>query len=238
MSVLQNSAKIRPSINFGQNATDIRTKDGNGALSAVFKIDTAFPRDFCIYDLNQFNSVLSLFNEPEIEFLDTHMIIHGNEGKSRINYAYTNEILITAGQPEKLANYNTEIVLQNKICSFTLTNATFKELTTAASLFGIDDLIISEHNPTQIRIEATTVSKTKKDTDNSYTTVLDVVVKDVNEFKSLQIVTMKSILKLIPNDYVVSIYKMNDELYMIEFNAYNDKIRYFAVAMPLEMWRN
>lgn len=227
IQILSNCAKIRESINFGVG-NQIRTKDSSQAFNAIIEIDESFPKDFCVYDLNSFIAALKIFNEPEIEFKDTNMIIKDSNGKAKINYAYTNPILI-----QLMSDYSKNISLDNKICTFSLTNEQFNELSSAASLFGVDDIEFKAVTKDTILVTATTSSGIKRDTDNSYSVSLDVEVEDNDLFSQLNISTMKSILKLMPLDYTVSIYAYNPQTYMLEFVDETGKIKYYAGAKVL-----
>lgn len=227
IQLLSNCAKIRESINFGAG-NQIRTKDSSQAFNAIIEIDEEFPRDFCVYDLNSFIAALKIFNEPEIEFKESNMVIKDSNGKAKINYAYTNPILI-----QVMSDYSKLISLDNKICTFSLTNAQFNELSSAASLFGVDDIEFRAVTKETILVTATTSSGIKRDTDNSYSVSIDVDVEDFDKFTQLNISTMKSLLKLMPLDYEVRIYAYSPQTYMLEFVDESQKIKYYAGAKVL-----
>lgn len=227
IQILSNCAKIRESINFGKG-NQIRTKDSSQAFNAIIEIDEEFPRDFCLYDLNSFIAALKIFNEPEIEFKESNIVIKDSNGKAKINYAYTNPILI-----QIMSDYSKVISLDNKICTFDLTNAQFNELSSAASLFGVDDIEFRAVTKETIMVTATTSSGMKRDTDNSYSVSIEVDVEDMDKFAQLNISTMKSLLKLMPLDYTVSIYAYSPQTYMLEFVDETQKIKYYAGAKVL-----
>lgn len=227
IQILSNCAKIRESINFGKG-NQIRTKDSSQAFNAIIEIDEEFPRDFCVYDLNSFIAALKIFNEPEIEFKESNIVIKDSNGKAKINYAYTNPILI-----QIMSDYSKVISLDNKICTFDLTNAQFNELSSAASLFGVDDIEFRAVTKETIIVTATTSSGMKRDTDNSYSVSIEVDVEDMDKFAQLNISTMKSLLKLMPLDYTVSIYAYSPQTYMLEFVDETQKIKYYAGAKVL-----
>lgn len=227
IQILSNCAKIRESINFGKG-NQIRTKDSSQAFNAIIEIDEEFPRDFCVYDLNSFIAALKIFNEPEIEFKESNIVIKDSNGKAKINYAYTNPILI-----QIMSDYSKVISLDNKICTFDLTNAQFNELSSAASLFGVDDIEFRAVTKDTIMVTATTSSGMKRDTDNSYSVSIEVDVEDMDKFAQLNISTMKSLLKLMPLDYTVSIYAYSPQTYMLEFVDETQKIKYYAGAKVL-----
>lgn len=227
IQVLSNCAKIRESINFGAG-NQIRTKDSSRAFSAIIEIDEEFPRDFCVYDLNSFIAALKIFNAPEIEFKESNMLIKDSNGTAKINYAYTNPILIPV-----MSDYSKSISLDNKICTFSLGREQFNELSSAASLFGVDDIEFRAVTKETILVTATTSTGIKRDTDNSYSVSIDVDVEDFDKFTELNISTMKSLLKLMPLDYDVVIYAYSPQTYMLEFVDETQKIKYYAGAKVL-----
>lgn len=227
IDLLKSCAKINTSINFAPG-NEIRTKDSSGAFNAVLSIDETIPKAFCVYDLNSFIAALKLFQEPEIEFKEGHMTIKNSTGNAKINYAYTNEILLSV-----ICDYSKEISLANRICSFELTNDQYSELSSAASLFGIDDIEFKAVTKDSITITATTSTSIKRDTDNNYSVSINVDVEDIDLFVQLNISVLKSILKLMPLDYTVTIYAYSESVYMLEFVDATNKIKYYAGAKVL-----
>ena len=84
LTVLKNFAGINNSILVKQG-TQLRTISVAKNILAEAAIDEDFPRDFAIYDLNQFLNGLSLHQDPEMDFKEeTYLTIR--EGKRRVKY--------------------------------------------------------------------------------------------------------------------------------------------------------
>ena len=67
LDVLKNFSTINSSIVFRQGST-VRTISNAENILAKFTGEEVFPTDFAIYDLSQFLSGISLFDNPSLEF--------------------------------------------------------------------------------------------------------------------------------------------------------------------------
>lgn len=64
----------------------LRTRNQAKTISTKAELDESFPQEFVIYSIPEFLKTINLFNEPEIEFNDSHMIIQ--EGSLKVRYMY------------------------------------------------------------------------------------------------------------------------------------------------------
>lgn len=71
----------------------LRTRNLSRTVLAKMQIEEEFPNEFLIYDISSFLRVLNLFDEPDVEFFDTHMII--SQGTAKIRYMYSAKELFT-----------------------------------------------------------------------------------------------------------------------------------------------
>lgn len=69
----------------------LRARNGAKTIAAKAILDDSFPEEFVIYSIPEFLKTINLFNEPEIEFNETHMIIQ--EGNLKVRYMYANKEL-------------------------------------------------------------------------------------------------------------------------------------------------
>ena len=67
LSLLKNFSTINQSILF-KKGSKLRTVSVMKNILAEASIEEEFPRDFGIYDLNQYLNGLSLHNDPELNF--------------------------------------------------------------------------------------------------------------------------------------------------------------------------
>ena len=70
------------------------------ALSKVLipsEVKESFPKEFAIYDLNEFLSALSLFGNPDLDFQENHVVITEDKTKSRsLKYFYSDPSVIVS----------------------------------------------------------------------------------------------------------------------------------------------
>ena len=67
VQVLRNFSTINPSLVFKRGST-ISTISPGKAVIAVANVQPEFPQDFAIYDLGNFLNVISLFEDPTLDF--------------------------------------------------------------------------------------------------------------------------------------------------------------------------
>ena len=63
------------------------------AILAKAKVDIEFERDFGIYRLDKFLSILSFFKEPEIVLNDNHLVVKSGNHSVKIRYADSSSIV-------------------------------------------------------------------------------------------------------------------------------------------------
>ena len=100
LSVLKNFSTINSGLLFKQGKV-LSTVSQSKTVLAQVTVEEDFPREFGIYDLNNFLSVLSLQKDaPELDFDDSHVIIKFMNGRSKIKYRVTDKSMIYT-PPEK-----------------------------------------------------------------------------------------------------------------------------------------
>ena len=97
LTVLKSFTAINKSILLS-GCNVIKTITPEKTLIAIANINDEIPSDACIYDLSRFLSILSLYNDPDVEFFDKYFII--SEGKRRTKYVYADLSMIHT-PPEK-----------------------------------------------------------------------------------------------------------------------------------------
>lgn len=124
LSILKNFAGINMGMEFKVGNT-IRTMSVGKNILAEAKLKDSFPDEFCVYDLNQFLSVHSLYKDAEIDFDDSNIIFKSGRGK--IKYRKTaKEMIVTA--PDK------NLVLPSVDVSFVLTEEDLATILKSASV--------------------------------------------------------------------------------------------------------
>jgi len=124
LAILKNFAGINNSILVKQG-NKLRTISVAKNILAEAEIKEDFPRDFAIYDLNQFLNGLSLHQDPDLDFnQDSFLSI--KEGKRRVKYFFADPNVIIA-PPEK------EITLPSQDVCFQLDSVTLDKIDKSSS---------------------------------------------------------------------------------------------------------
>tara|TARA_Y100001970_G_C14042000_1_gene754259 strand:- start:370 stop:1035 length:666 start_codon:yes stop_codon:yes gene_type:complete len=133
LSLLKNFSTINQSILFKQGSK-LRTISVMKNILAEATIDEEFPKDFGIYDLNQYLNGLALHNSPELDFInDGYVVI--KEGRSRSKYFFADpSVIITP--PEK------SIDLPSEDVTFDLSTDQLDKLLKAAAIYQLPDLAV------------------------------------------------------------------------------------------------
>ena len=184
LALLKNFAGINNSI-LVKTGNRLRTISVAKNILAEAEITEEFPRDFAIYDLNQFLNGLSLHQDPDLDFTEeSHLSI--KEGKRRVKYFFADPNVIIS-PPEK------EINLPSSDVCFQLDSVTLEKLLKAAAVYQLPDLsAVGEAGVVKL-----VVRDKKNDTSNEYAIVVGETDKEFTfNFKVENI-------KIIPGAYDV-----------------------------------
>jgi len=207
--ILKNFAGINNSI-LVKRGDSLRTISLAKNILAEANIKEEFPRDFAIYDLNQFLNGLGLHQDPELDFReDSFLSIR--EGKRRVKYFFADPQVITA-PPEKTLTLPTQ-----DVC-FQLDSVTLEKLLKAAAVYQLPDLsAIGEAGVVKL-----VVRDKKNDTSNEFAIV-------VGETDSEFIFNFKvENIKIIPGAYNVVI----SSKLLAQFTNENHNLKYFIALEP------
>ena len=155
LSLLKNFSTINQSILFKQGSK-LRTISVMKNILAEATINEEFPKDFGIYDLNQYLNGLGLHNSPELDFeADNYVVI--KEGRSRSKYFFADpSVIITP--PEK------SIELPSEDVTFDLSTDQLDKLLKAAAIYQLPDLAVVGGNG----VVKVVVRDKKNDTSNDF----------------------------------------------------------------------
>jgi hypothetical protein len=188
ISILKNFASINQSI-LVKSGSKLSTISVMKNILAEVEVKENFPKNFAIYDLNQFLNGLSLHQDPDLDFQnDTHVIIR--EGKRRVKYFFADpEVIVTP--PEK------ELSLPTEDVSFQLEHSQLDKLIKASAVYQLPDLsAIGEDGVVKL-----VVRDKKNDTSNEFS----IVVGETNEEFTFNFKVEN--IKIIPGTYDVTISK-------------------------------
>ena len=187
IEILNNFASVCNNLQF--KAGDVvKTKSTRGTIRAEAKLNQSFPRDFAIYDLNRFISVLSLYKEPELDFKNDYVEI--KEDNRTLRYVYTDSKMIVSVDYSKGAN------LPPELTKFTLTAEHLSRALKAAKLLNLPNLVIQG--------ETGKVSLIVTDIKNATSDNYDIEVCDTTE--NFKLTFQRDVLVMLPEDYEVTIY--------------------------------
>lgn len=133
ISLLKNFSDINQSILF-KKGNKLRTISVMKNILAEADIPEDFPKDFGIYDLNQFLRGLFLHNQPELDFTNEgHVVIR--EGKTRSKYFFAEPSVIVT-PPDK------ELTLPNVDVEFEISTEQLDKVRKAVLAFQLPDLSV------------------------------------------------------------------------------------------------
>jgi hypothetical protein len=186
LTLLKNFSSINQSILF-KEGNSLRTISVMKNILAEATIEEELPKDFGIYDLNQFLNGLNLHQNAELDFQnDGYVVI--KEGKSRSKYFFADpNVIITP--PEK------DIVLPSEDVCFLLDTKELDKLLKAAAVYQLPDLsVVGESGVVKL-----VVRDKKNDTSNDFS----VVVGETDETFSFNFKVEN--IKILPGSYEVVI---------------------------------
>ena len=133
LTLLKNFSNINQSILF-KHGSSLRTISVMKNILAEAHIDEEIPKDFGIYDLNQFLNGLALHQKPELDFQDDSYVMI-REGRMRSKYFFADpKVIVTP--PDK------EITLPSEDVSFQLSTSQLDKLLKAAAIYQLPDLAV------------------------------------------------------------------------------------------------
>ena len=209
LAILKNFAGINNSI-LVKEGNKLRTISVAKNILAEAEIKEEFPRDFAIYDLNQFLNGLSLHQDPDLDFQqESYLSI--KEGKRRVKYFFADPNVIIA-PPEK------EITLPTQDVCFQMDSVTLEKLVKAAAVYQLPDLsAIGEAGVIKL-----VVRDKKNDTSNEYAIVVGETDKEFEfNFKVENI-------KIIPGAYDVIV----SSKLLSQFTNTQHNLKYYIALEP------
>ena len=178
--ILKNFSTINQNLVIKEGSS-ISTMSAMKNIVANAKVTEKFPKEFAIYDLNEFLAALSLFANPELDFKDDFVLF--TEENKALKYWYSDPSVVTT--PQK------EITMPSVEISYKLSSSTLSEVQKAAAVIGAPDMLLENGK--------LKVTDKKNSTANDYWTSLDV---DKNDAKYKFWFKVEN-LKIIPGTYDV-----------------------------------
>ena len=209
LNILKNFSSINQSI-LVKEGSKLRTISVMQNILAEAEVDEEFPKDFAIYDLNQFLNGIGLHQDPDLDFAeDSYLVIR--EGKRKVKYFFADPEVIVS-PPEK------EMQLPSQDVCFQVEHSQLDKLIKAAAVYQLPDLsAIGEAGVVKL-----VVRDKKNDTSNEYSIIVgETEINFIFNFKVENI-------KIIPGSYNVII----SEKCVSKFTNEKYNLNYFIALEP------
>ena len=183
--------------NFSEINTNILIKPGSELntistmknILAKATINDSFDKEFGIYDLNEFLSVVSSLDKPELTLQEKHMTISTEGSRSKVKYFYSDPSVIVS--PTK------EVNMQESDVTFSLSESNLAQLRKMAAILSSPDLALIGTKDGDVVLK---VCDKKNDTSNKF----DIVVGE-NATANYTFYFKVENLKMISGDYDVAV---------------------------------
>jgi hypothetical protein len=187
LNILKNFSTINQNLEV-KAGSKLATVSATKSVLAKATLKEDFPEDFCVYDLNQFLLVYSMFKDNVELGFDEHNVIFKSGRKQSKYRKASRDTIVTA--PEK------EIKLTNPDYSFTLSESDYSDILKASSVLSSPHIALKSDGK-----HVTLYAYDAKD-DTQHSTNID--VGDGNG-KSFNMVFKTENLKMISGSYDVQI---------------------------------
>ena len=216
LSTLKNFAGINRSIIIEKGSKLSTISNGQNVL-ASYVSDEKFPRDIHLYDLNEFLSAISLFEDPDFNFKAKSVEI--SSGSQSIKYPYAEAAVVQSAKPPEI---NQEL-LANPEMEFDISESTLSKVLKSTSVIKAD-IISLVNNGKEISVIAQ--NKLNKDSNQFQS-----VIEDCEHEESFDLTLLVDNMKIMPIDYTVSVYKQ-----MVRFRNEDVDIEYIISLEDDSNW--
>ena len=183
--------------NFSEINTNILIKPGSELntistmknILAKATITESFDSEFGIYDLNEFLSVVSSLDKPELTLQEKHLTISAEGSRSKVKYFYSDPSVIVS--PTK------EVNMPESDVTFTLSESNLAQLRKMAAILSSPDLALIGTKDGDVVLK---VCDKKNDTSNKF----EIVVGE-NATANYTFYFKVENLKMISGDYDVAV---------------------------------
>ena len=183
LNTLKNFSDINMSIEVKAGNT-LRTVSVQKNILAQAEVETTFPQDFAIYEVNRFLGAISLFDNPDFEFGEKSVRI-GNDRNS-LNYVYCDPSMIVT-PPEN------NITVPDPEVRFKLSQDSLSRVMKAGNVLGTPEIVVESGSPMTVR-----AMDSQNDSSDTFHVNLD-----ENTDKTFRFVFKIENFKMVPGDYDV-----------------------------------
>ena len=209
--VLKNFATINQNLVI-KEGSELLTMSSMKNIVAKATVEENFPKEFAIYDLNEFLASLSIFKSPVLEFEEQYLTIkEEDQPHKKLTYFYSDPSVVQS--PTKTISMPSEEV------KFHLDINKLLEMKRAAGVIGSPDMVLQKSSGNSSLL----VKDKKNDTANNYSS--DIKTDGDGEYKFFFKVEN---LKLFDGDYDVKISSKN----ISHFKNDKSNIEYWIALEP------
>lgn len=202
-TILDNFASINPNL-YVQPGNLIKVKSPVAELVAEAELDISFPKEFGIFDMNKFLSVVNLVDNAELNFLDKSVEVFNDTSSVRYTYADKAALNIFEG----------EVQIPEPTVKFTLKKAELEKLIKAANLLSHQEISFTNEGGVLVAMVDTVSPMNKNVATNAFKMGLDVPVPVDSDFRY---VVKLSHLVMLPGDYEVSFAHIKKSAFFAKF---------------------
>ena len=156
LNMLRNFSDINMSIEVKAGNT-LRTVSVQKNILAEAQVETTFPQDFAIYEVNRLLGAVSLFTDPDFEFGEKSVKI--GTDKYSLDYVYCDPSMIVTPPEQNISVPDPEV-------KFLLTQDTLTRVLKAGQVLGTPEIVVDggPHPNDTMRIKAMDVNNDSTDT--------------------------------------------------------------------------
>ena len=209
LSLLKNFSTINQSILF-KKGNRLRTISVMKNILAEATISEEFPKDFGVYELNQFLNGLGLYHSPELDFqADNYVVI--KEGRSRSNFFFADpQVIVTP--PER------PMTLPSEDVTFEISTEQLEKLLKAAAIYQLAELsVVGGEGVVKVLVR-----DKKNDTSNDFS----IIVGETDGTFSFNFKVEN--IKILPGTYEVVV----SQKLISRFSSKNHDLTYFIALEP------
>lgn len=210
LTILKNFSSINQSLLF-RKGNVIRTMSVMKNILAEAVIDEELPKEFGIYELNQFLNGLSLHPDAELDFSNDSYVLIKDTNNNKTKYYYSNPSVIVS-PPDK----NMQLPSQD-IC-FQLDSSKLNQLLKASSVYQVPDLCAVGNGKT--------IKLIVRDKENSTSNEYSIDVGSTDKVFSMNYKVEN--IKIIPGKYDIVICKQG----ISKFTNSDYNLVYFIALEP------
>ena len=209
--VLKNFATINQNLVI-KEGSELLTMSSMKNIVAKATVEENFPKEFAIYDLNEFLASLSIFKSPVLEFEEQYLTIkEEDQPHKKLTYFYSDPSVVQS--PTKT------ITMPSEEVKFHLDMNKLLEMKRAAGVIGSPDMVLQKSSGNSSLL----VKDKKNDTANNYSS--DISTDGDGEYKFFFKVEN---LKLMDGSYYVSVSSRN----ISNFKSKNSDVEYWIALEP------